>query len=82
MSRELRNTLAGLARSDGVKMLKEGNRVLLAAFEDEPEEQATVLEVAGNFVIVEVDNLHNERDDGIRELTTDQILKILSSRNA
>ena len=56
----------------------DGSRVLLAAFEDEPEEEAVVLEYEGDdLYCVEVLKPHDKYDDGIREVHVDQIIRQL-----
>lgn len=56
----------------------DGSRVLLAAFEDEPEEEAMVLEYCGNdLYCVEVLKPQHEYDDGLREVLVEQILHLV-----
>jgi hypothetical protein len=59
--------------------IRVGDRVLLAAFEDQPEETAEVLGVEkdGRVLTVCVDVRQGEFDDGIRELEMDQVLRVL-----
>lgn len=64
--------------------LKDGDRVLLAAFEDQPEEEAEVAAHDGIAVPNDDDVLcvfvdtDDPRDDGLREITRDQILRKLN----
>lgn len=55
----------------------EGDRVMLAVHEDQPREPATVLTADvygwGIGYVVEVDEHADEDDDGLREVTEDQI---------
>lgn len=57
---------------------KRGDRVMLAAFEDQPEEAAVVLErQRRGMYTVQVEAAASDHDDGIRELYKDQILRRL-----
>ena len=54
-------------------------KVKLRPFEGEPLQYGTVVSYDGKFIVVELDRDGLESDDdGIRELTLDQILEIWS----
>lgn len=62
--------------------VQEGDRVRLAAFEEEPEQVGTVLEVYDDWsgLAVQLDEPpggFEDEDDGVRELNVDQVLEVL-----
>lgn len=66
---------AALAAADAAKF-EYGDRVVLSAFEDEPEKRGTVLEVWRNGTYaVQLDAVHvaEAGDDGVREVAEDQL---------
>lgn len=55
-----------------VSCLREGDYVWLPAFEDQPEECATVLSNDANGCVAEVDRQYRgKKEDGLRELADD-----------
>ena len=53
--------------------LKIGDRVKLAAFEDQPEELGTIRSVDGTTAVVQVDGKPTRADDLFREVPLNQV---------
>ena len=54
-----------------------GDRVMLAPFEDNPREEATVLQYRNNCLLVRVKVTAPGDDDGLRELPIEQVEDLL-----
>lgn len=69
-------------QSKGQMKIAEGDRVVLKPFEGEPEQAGEVLEVAKNGTItVQLDEYDDEDDDGLRDVTSDQVKSVEKPRD-